>query len=197
MLIPRYIDASDSRNACNGQQDIYRRVVRLSNSTWRVHGTGCRARRRPCLLTTAWHPERRLSRTAQPGQDHIPLRTADHLLGPGRRHERRLRKPQPARQARSAPGIRLPHPREPSPPRPHRLHPRHTAPITHRNRQENTSGNRTATRSRLTSKSPFRSTGSPSAIHSQRKNRGRAGICSNGGPDHLLGHVQMFLAGAH
>jgi hypothetical protein len=69
----------------------------------------------------------------------------------------RLRKPEPARQARSPPGIRVPQPGKPAQTRPHRLHPWHTAALTQRHRQEDTPGNRAATRSRLTSKSPITS----------------------------------------
>jgi hypothetical protein len=90
----------------------------------------------------------------QPGQDDIPVGGRDRLRGPDRGHERHLREPEPARQARSPPGIRVPQPGEPAQARPHRLHPRHTTPITHRNRQENTPGNRPETPSRLSSKSP-------------------------------------------
>ena len=75
----------------------------------------------------------------------------DRLRGPDRRHERHLREPEPARQTRSPPGLRIPQPRESAQARPHCLHPRHKTPITHRNRQENTPGNRPETPSRLTS----------------------------------------------
>ena len=98
-------------------------------------------------------PQRRHPRAAQPGQDDLPVGRPDRLRGPDRRHERHLRKPEPARQARSPPGIRLPQPGKPAQARPHRLHPRPTAPITHRNRRRTRSGNRAETRSRLTSKS--------------------------------------------
>ena len=70
----------------------------------------------------------------------------------GRDHQRHLREPEPARQARGPPGLRVPQPGEPAPPGPHRLHPRVPAPVTHRNSQEDTFSNRTETRSRLTSK---------------------------------------------
>ena len=99
--------------------------------------------------------QRRHPRAGQPRQDGIPLGGRDRLRGPDRRHERRLREPEPARQTRSPPGIRVPQPGEPAQARPHRLHPRQTAPITHRNRQENTPGNQPETPSRLSSKSPF------------------------------------------
>ena len=68
--------------------------------------------------------QRRHPRAGQPGQDGLPVGGRDRLRGPDRRHERHLRKPEPARQARSPPGIRLPQPREPAQARPHRLHPR-------------------------------------------------------------------------
>jgi hypothetical protein len=66
--------------------------------------------------------------------------------------ERHLRKPEPARQTRSKTGLRIPQPAEPAAPRPNRLHPRIPPPVTHRNPEADTVGNRTATRSRLTSK---------------------------------------------
>src|SRR5262249_42901479 len=62
------------------------------------------------------------------------------------------REPEPACQARGPPGLRVPQPRQPAPPGPHRLHPRPPTPVTHHNHQQDTNGNRTATRSRLTSK---------------------------------------------
>ena len=81
------------------------------------------------------------------------MRERDHRRGPDRNHEFRFGEPEPARQARSPPGLRVPQPGQPAQARPHRLHPRHPAALTRRNRQENTDGNRTETRSRLTSKS--------------------------------------------
>ena len=81
--------------------------------------------------------------------DGIPVGGRDRLRGPDRRHERHLREPEPARQARSPPGIRIPQPGKPAQARPHRLHPRPRRRITHRNRQENTPGNRPETPSRL------------------------------------------------
>lgn len=55
---------------------------------------------------------------------HLPLGGRDRHRRPDRRDERPLRKPQPHRQARSPPSLRLPQPRQPAAPRPHRLHPR-------------------------------------------------------------------------
>ena len=89
----------------------------------------------------------------QPGHHDLPVGRPDRLRRPDRRHERHLREPEPARQARSPPGIRLPQPREPAQARPHRLHPGPTASITQRNHPENALGNRAETPSRLTSKS--------------------------------------------
>jgi len=66
-----------------------------------------------------------------------------------------VRKPEPHRETGSPPGLFLPQPREPAPPRPDRLHPRHP-PATEQARQAITFGNRPATRSRLTSKSHIR-----------------------------------------
>ena len=97
-------------------------------------------------------PERRHSRDLVPGQDDLPVGGRDRLRDPDRSHERHLRKPEPARQTRSPPGIRLPQPGEPAQAGPHRLHPR-IPPVTHREHQHDTNGNRTETRSRLTSKS--------------------------------------------
>ena len=97
--------------------------------------------------------KRRHPRAAVPGQDGIPVGRRDRLRGPDRRHERRLREPEPARQTRSPPGIRVPQPGKPAQAGPHRLHPRPPTQITHRNQQQNTCGNRTETPSRLTSKS--------------------------------------------
>ena len=69
--------------------------------------------------------QRRHPRAGQPGQDGLPVGRPDRLRRPDRHHERHLREPEPARQARSPPGLRLPQPREPAQARPHRLHPRH------------------------------------------------------------------------
>ena len=85
--------------------------------------------------------------------DDLPVGRPDRLRRPDRRHERHLREPEPARQARSPPGIRLPQPREPAQARPHRLHPGPTASLTQRNRPENALCDRAETPSRLTSKS--------------------------------------------
>ena len=52
--------------------------------------------------------QRRHSRAGQPRPDDFPLGGPDHLRRPDRGHERDLRKPEPARQARSPPGIRIP-----------------------------------------------------------------------------------------
>jgi hypothetical protein len=87
-----------------------------------------------------------LATTISRWEDEI---TASVVIGITKCHRR---EPEPARQARSPPGLRVPQPSEPAPPRPHRLHPRIPPPLTHRNPQAGTSGNRTATRSRLTSK---------------------------------------------
>ena len=84
-----------------------------------------------------------------PGQDGIEVGERDHRRGPDRNHEFRFGEPEPAREARSPPGLRVPQPGQPAQARPHRLHPRHPAALTRRNRQENTDGNRTETRSRL------------------------------------------------
>ena len=124
----------------------------------RVTGsTPVRAQRpRPALrLLRLVRLQRRHPRAGQPGPDGIPLGGGDRLRGPDRRHERHLREPEPARQARGPPRLRLPQPGQPAQARPHRLHPRNPAPITHRNQHENTPGNQTKTRSRLTSKSPL------------------------------------------
>jgi len=61
--------------------------------------------------------------------------------------------PQPHRQARSPPRLRLPQPREPAQPRPHRLHPRNPATVTHRNQHAEATRNQPKAGSRLTSKS--------------------------------------------
>ena len=92
-----------------------------------------RARRpRPALrLLRLVRAERRHPRAAVPGQDGIPVGERDHRRGPDRNHEFRFRKPEPARQARSPPGIRIPQPGQPAQARPHCLHPRHTAALTH------------------------------------------------------------------
>ena len=70
-----------------------------------------------------------------------------------RRHQRHRRKPQPPRQTRGPPRLRLPQPRKPAPPRPHRLHPRHPAPIS-RDHQHNTRSNQAKAPPRLNSKTP-------------------------------------------
>jgi len=62
----------------------------------------------PVRLLRLVRPERRHPRTAQPRTDHLPVGGRDHLRGPDRRHERDLREPEPARQARSPPGVRIP-----------------------------------------------------------------------------------------
>lgn len=69
----------------------------------------------------------------------------DRRRGPDRNHERQIRKPEPDRQTRSPPRIRIPQPRQPAQARPHRLHPRHTMALTTRNQEENAIGNRTTT----------------------------------------------------
>jgi transposase len=83
-----------------------------------------------------------------------PLGRPDRLRRPDRRHQRHLRKPEPARETRSTAGIRVPQPRKPAQARPDRLHPRHPAQVTHRNHKQNTPGNQAETGSRLTSKAP-------------------------------------------
>jgi transposase len=90
-----------------------------------------------------------LARTISRWEDQITT------VGDHRDHQRHRREPEPARQAGGPPGLRVPQPAEPAPPRPHRLHPRLPAPVTHRNPEADTSGNRTETRSRLTSKAPI------------------------------------------
>ena len=53
-------------------------------------------------------PERRHPRAAFPGQDGIPVGRRDRRCGPDRDHEFRFREPEPAHQARSPLGLRLP-----------------------------------------------------------------------------------------
>ena len=52
--------------------------------------------------------QRRHPRTGQPRPDDFPVGGRDRLRGPDRHHERHLREPEPARQARGPPGIRIP-----------------------------------------------------------------------------------------
>ena len=82
-----------------------------------------------------WCAKRRHPRAGQPRPDDLPLAGPDHLRGPDRDHERHLRKPEPARQTRSPPGLRVPQPGQPAPPGPHRLHPRHTPEAAHRDKK--------------------------------------------------------------
>ena len=53
-------------------------------------------------------PERRHPRAGQPRPDDFPVGGPDRLRGPDRDHERDLREPEPARQTRGPPGIRIP-----------------------------------------------------------------------------------------
>jgi transposase len=62
------------------------------------------------------------------------------------------------RKTRGKACIRVQEPAEPAPARPHCLHPRVPPPLTLRNSQADAYGNRTATRSRLTSKAPLSAT---------------------------------------
>ena len=107
----------------------------------------------------------------------------DRRRGPDRNHEFRFREPEPARQARSPPGIRVPQPGQPAQARPRRLHQGCTTALTTRNQEGDAVGNRTATRSRLTSKSHFtRRAAGRTLIESQRLRR--AGPASPGGQNH-------------
>ena len=76
--------------------------------------------------------QERLNRQApaggQPRQDHSPLGGPDHLRGRDRRDERGFGEPEPARQTRGKARIRVQEPPPPKTARPHRLHPRPTAP---------------------------------------------------------------------
>jgi transposase len=78
----------------------------------------------------------------------------DRRRGADRGHQRQIRGPEPDRQTRGPPGIRIPQPRQPAAPGPHRLHPRPQPPTRHRH-PEITPGNWTATGSWLTSKTLF------------------------------------------
>jgi transposase len=68
--------------------------------------------------------ERAGHRADHPRPHDLPLGRRDRHRHPHRGDQRPLRKPQPHRQARSPPRLRLPQPRQPATPRPHRLHPR-------------------------------------------------------------------------
>ena len=133
-----------------------------------------RARRpRPalCLLRLV-RAERRHPRAAVPGQDGIPVANeivAALLTGIT---NFRFRKPEPARQTRSPPGIRVPQPGQPAQARPLPVHPRDTAALTQRHRQEDTPGNQTATRSPVNFEEPYNAARQPSAA--QRRQAGRA-----------------------
>jgi transposase len=95
--------------------------------------------------------ERGHPRAHQPRGHHLPLGKRDRHRDPDRRDQRTLREPEPDRQARGPHGLRVPEPGEPAPTRPHCLHPRHPQePITHRNRQENTTRKQQPAESRLT-----------------------------------------------
>ena len=101
-------------------------------------------------------PERRHPRAAQPRQDDLTVGERDRGRGPHRRQQRHRREPEPARETRGPPRLRVPLPGEPAQAGPHRLHPRHPPTfITHRNQKENATSNQPATQSRLTSKSHF------------------------------------------
>jgi amidohydrolase family protein len=54
--------------------------------------------------------------------------------------ERHVREPEPARQARSPPGLRIPQPAEPAAPGPHRLHPRIPPSVTHSDHRKDANG---------------------------------------------------------
>jgi hypothetical protein len=96
--------------------------------------------------------ERGHPRAAQPRTHHLPLGRRDRRRGPDRRHQRHLREPQQARQARGPPRLRIPEPGKPAPASPHRLHPGNPAQDTRPHEKQNTQGNQAAARSRLTSK---------------------------------------------
>jgi hypothetical protein len=70
--------------------------------------------------------------------DDLPVGGRDRHRRPDRRHQRDLREPQPPRETRGPPRLRLPQPRQPAPPRLHRLHTRHPTTTTHRNQHHKT-----------------------------------------------------------
>ena len=120
----------------------------------RAAGTGP-----PVRLLRLVRAERGHPRAPQPRAHHLPMGRRDRRSRPDRRHQRDLRKPQPARQARGPHGIRVPQPRQPARAARHIsaycLHPRHPQEtVTHRNRQENTIRKQRATESRLSFQDP-------------------------------------------